>query len=440
MNPLFATLFIILAALLGARLSFSTERIPAGPRLLFRTGTHFLVIGFLLGPAALGLLTGEATTQLMPFVALGLGWVGFQFGLQLEWESLRRFPFRYYLVAGGQAALAFLVFYGMGRLGLAWAGLDGKVPRLLLLGAAATASVTTPAGIAMVSSNFLVRGKVRDLLFLTGSLDAAIGIIALQAVYAVHRPPASVPTLGQAPGIALVGLALGLGAVCGILFMWLTRPRPESDELVLFLLGISAFSAGAALQLGLSPLFVSVTMGAVVANVGTGRERMRRVLTRWEKPVYVAFLLMAGAILRFPTPWVIVLAVAYALLRAVAKSAGAAVLVTAVPLGFAVPRRFGLGLIPQGGISLAMAVSGVLTYPHLPLGGRDGAEILFATIVLGVVLAELMGPFFTVRVLRRAGEISPRVEAALVEGDERRAEKEALQHAPPTRGRGGAEP
>jgi len=49
MDPLVATLVLILLALLGSRLSFSTERIPAGPRLLFRTGTHFLVLGFLLG-------------------------------------------------------------------------------------------------------------------------------------------------------------------------------------------------------------------------------------------------------------------------------------------------------------------------------------------------------------------------------------------------------
>ena len=49
MDPLLSSLVLILLALLGARFSFSSEAVPAGPRLLFRTGTHFLFFGFLAG-------------------------------------------------------------------------------------------------------------------------------------------------------------------------------------------------------------------------------------------------------------------------------------------------------------------------------------------------------------------------------------------------------
>jgi hypothetical protein len=82
-DPLLATLILILLALVGARFSFSTVHIAAGPRLLFRTGTHFIVIGFVLGPSVLGLVTREALEHLFPFFALGFGWVGFLFGMQL---------------------------------------------------------------------------------------------------------------------------------------------------------------------------------------------------------------------------------------------------------------------------------------------------------------------------------------------------------------------
>lgn len=73
MEPLMGTLVLILIALVGSRFSFLTVRIPLGPRLLFRTGMHFLLIGFLIGPAGLGVVTEEATGQLLPFLALGLG-------------------------------------------------------------------------------------------------------------------------------------------------------------------------------------------------------------------------------------------------------------------------------------------------------------------------------------------------------------------------------
>jgi len=428
MDPLFATLILILLALVGARVSFSTERVTGGPRLLFRTGTHFLLVGFALGPAGLGLLGQEATEQLFPFLALGLGWVGFHFGLQLDRASLAHFPLAYHALAMGQAVMTFGLFFAGGWAILHSAGYEGSGVTLLLLGAAATAAISTPAGIAMVSSNFLVRGNVRDLLFFVASVDAAVGIVALQVVYAVYRPEAMAAGIGPDPQLALVGVAAGLGLVCGIVFLWLTRVRPGGEELVLFLLGICAFASGAALRWDLSPLFVSVTMGAVVANFGRNRERVFRVLQRWEKPVYLVFLLLAGALLRMPNLWIVLLAMGYALLRALAKALSMGALVSTIPLGAPVPRRMGLGLIPQGGISLAMAASGVLVYSGLRVGDLAAERTLFTVIVIGVMLSELAGPLLTIRLLRRAGEISPRAERALAEGDERRAEREAIRH------------
>jgi len=434
MRPLLATLVLILLALLGARFSFSSERIAAGPRLVFRTGIHFLLLGMALGPAGMGLVSLESTEQLFPFLALGLGWVGFHFGLQLDRKNLAHFPLPYHVLGIGQAVLSFALLATVGWLAVRWMGLEGDVPLILVMGAAATGAISTPAGIAVVSSNFLVRGNVRDLLFFISSLDAGVGVIALQVLYSVYRPVGVAADTGSLPAVALVGIALGLGIVCGIVFLWLMRARPAGEERVLFLLGICAFASGAALQWGLSPLFVSVTMGAVVANLGRDRRRVFAVLERWEKPVYLSFLLIAGALLQVPTGWVVAMAVAYAVLRALVKTLSAAALVMVIRCGFDVPRRLGLGLIPQGGISLAMAVSGVIVYSDLQFRGLDMEATLFTTIVLGVVLSELAGPPLTVMLLRRAGEISPQVEEALAEGDDRRAEQEALRHhAPPDR-------
>ncbi len=428
MDPLVATLILIVLALLGARFSFSAERVPPGPRLLLRTGTHFLALGFAVGPLGLGLLGPQSTRELFPFLALGLGWVGLHFGLQLDRRALAHFPLSYHILCVGQAILTFVIFLAVAWVAFGLAGLRGPVVLLVLLGAAATAAVTTPAGIALVSSSLMARGNVRDLLLFIGSLDAVVGVLALEVTYAVYRPEAMAAGAGPVSQPALLGVALGLGIVCGIVFLWLTRLRPAGEELVLFLLGMCAFAAGAAFRWGLSPLFVSVTTGAVIANTGRARERVLRVMERWEKPVYVIFLLLAGALLRVPTLWIVLLALGYAVLRAAAKVVGTAALVRLVPLRFPVPRSLGLGLVPQGGISLAMAVSVVLVYSNLRVGGVDAGPALFTVIVLGVVVSELVGPFLTAALLRRAGEISPRAERALALGDERRATREAIRH------------
>jgi hypothetical protein len=416
MDPIVSTLILILLALLGARFSFSTLRVPPGPRLVFRTGTHFLFLGFILGPQLLGLLTQEAVQQLFPLLGMGLGWIGFLFGLQLDRRNLRQFPLSFHILALGQAAFVFFFFLGVGWLTFLVAGQSGRVPQFLIMGAAATACISTPAGIALISTNYLVRGKVRDLLFFVASLDALVGIAALQVAYAIFPPGDLGVGLALTPRLAWVMVALGLGVICGILFIWLTRPRPGGEEMVLFLLGIAAFAGGAALQLQLSPLFVSVTMGAFVANLSPDPQRVFRVLQEWEKPIYVVFLLLAGAILSFSTLWIGFFAVAYAVVRGGGKVLGNLAMVRLLPLQFETPKRFGLGLIPQGGISLAMAISAALTYGGLTMGERDAADLLFAVVLLGVILSELTGPFFTRNILQRAGEISPRMERALADG------------------------
>ncbi len=416
MDPFLSTLILILLALLGARFSFSTISIPPGPRLVFRTGTHFLFLGLVLGPQALGLLTQEAVRQLFPLLGLGLGWIGFLFGLQLDRRNLRHFPPLYFLIALGQAVLTFLIFLALGWVLLVGLGQAHRMGLLLLMGAAATACVSTPAGIALVSTNFLVRGKVRDLLFFVASLDALVGIGALQLTYALFSPAAMAGSPASVTGLFWILAAGGLGIVCGILFLWLTRPRPGGEELVLFLLGIAAFASGAALQLQLSPLFVSVIMGAVVANLSPEPERIYRVLQEWEKPIYVVLLMLAGALLSFQTLWVLPLALAYVLIRALGKVLGNMAMVRLTPPPFPTPKRFGMGLLPQGGISLAMAISGVLTYAGLQVEETRGVDLLFAVVVLGVIVSELSGPFFTQNILVRAGEISPRVQEALATG------------------------
>jgi hypothetical protein len=75
-----------------------------------------------------------------------------------------------------------------------------------------------------------------------------------------------------------------------------------------------------------------------------------------------------------------------------------------------------------------MAVSGVLMYSDLQLGGVDAEAALFTVIVIGVMLSELAGPVLTMSLLSRAGEISPGVVEALAQGDERRARREARLH------------
>ncbi len=405
MSTLVGALLLILLGLLGARFSFSASPAQLGPRLLFATGTHFLLLGLLLGGYGLDLLTRGVMAQLNPFLALGLGWIGLLFGLQLDRRQIARFSPRFLAVALLQALLAFGLFAALAALLLRGGGPLDEELRFAILAAAATAAISTPAGVAVLSQAFRVRGPLTQLLFFVASLDALVGLFALQLTFSVYHPlRANIGTALSA--IEWIAVAVALGLVFGIFLLWVTRPKPTPEELVLFLLGIAMLSSGAALYVGLSPLLVSALAGAVVANISPLRRRIYARLQAWEKPLYVILLVLAGALLRFPSWLVLPLALGYVALRAVAKLAGAYLAVRIVRPAAPRPADVGVGLLPQGGLSIAMAINVTLTYGALGPAPSRTVEILFSTVLLGVAASQLIGPLLARDVLRRAGELT----------------------------------
>jgi Kef-type K+ transport system membrane component KefB len=402
-SPLVGVLILVLLGLLGARFAFDPARAPLGPRLFLAAGTHFLAVGLLLGPV-LGLLTVDIMGQLQPLMALGLGWIGLLFGLQLDREEVGQFPTAFLLFALGQATVTFLLFAGAAWLALHLGGRGDPAAEAAVLATAATAAVSTPAGIALITRELHTRGPLTRFLLYVASLDAIVGIVALQVTYAVYHPTTAVAVAGFGWGIWLA-IAAAAPIVFGVFFLWVTRPKPERDELTLFLLGLVVFEAGTALYLGLSPLFVSMVTGAFIANVSPLRRRVFAVLQTWEKPIYVVLLMLAGAILGAAPLVVLPLAMVYLLLRAGAKYAAARAGRRVVALPFDLPAATGLGLVPQGGISLAMALSAALTYGAMAGPEGDAIRIAFGTIVVAVAASELVGPLLTRGLLSRAGEV-----------------------------------
>ncbi len=400
MNALIGALVLFLLGLAGARLSFTTAGMPLGARFLFVTGAHFLFIGFLLGPV-IGLLSRDVIYEFYPLLALGIAWVGLLFGLQLEVQQIKRFPRSLTLAALVQAGIAFLVFYVLALFAvLPFFNVDEST-QAVLLAAAATACVSSPLGVSTVAVN--IRGRTSELLLYFSSLDGIVGIIALQLIFALYHPLRSTG-LNVAAGAEWIVIAVAVAAVFAIFLLWLTRPKPDSDELMLFLLGSALFLGGASLYLGVSTLFVAMIAGAVIANLSPLRRRIFSTLREWEKPIYVILLLLLGALVDVRSWVVLPLAIGYTVVRLVAKLAGAWVAARAIRPLIEVPDTLGLGLITQGGMSLALALAIVLAY-----GGLDGASTelvnFTSAVVIGVVLSELIGPFLTRHLLDSAGEL-----------------------------------
>ena len=67
--------------------------------------------------------------------------------------------------------------------------------------------------------------------------------------------------------------------------------------------------------------------------------------------------------------------------------------------------QFGLALISQGGLSIAIAVSALLTL-GTTIDNPSAAAVMFGVVVLAVMANELIGPPLLRRVLAASGELA----------------------------------
>ena len=401
MDALVGALVLFLLGLLGGRFSFTTARSVPGARFLFIAGTHFLFVGLLLASPPVHLLTPAVQQSLYPLLALAIGWVGLLFGMQLDVRQLRVFPAGLIALAMVQAVVAFLFFAGVAYAVLRSAGPLDRPTHAALGAAAATACISSPLGVALTNRLVRAKGRLPELLLFVASLDALVGVVAIQLIYAVYHPLEAAGGFQQRGGLEWFAMALAVGVMFGILFVWLVRARPTRDELAVFLLGLALFIAGAALYLGVSALFVAVVAGLVITNVSPLGPRIYEQLRDWEKPIYVVLLVLLGAMLEFDTWLVVPFALGYTLLRVLGKLTGGWVAGRLLPASERPRADFGLGLIAQSGMPLALALSVALSQGSLSDQGTTALQFLVNTVVLAVVASEFIGPALTRGVLRR---------------------------------------
>lgn len=393
---------LLIIALIGYRRTFVLLRLPRGARLVFLTGTEFILVGVALGDQLIGLLDEQTVRSLTPLLGLGLGLVGLVFGIQLEVDKLLRFPRPYFAMAVIQAAFTMLV--------VAWPcylvlrELFGGERNTVLLASmvlGATAACTAQTALAMVGREFRLRGApVMDLLRYISSVDAVVGLVALGvALCLTHAHP--VVGRGTAIGHQWFALSLLIGAAMGFLLQLLTQVRCSEEELLIFVLGAVAFSSGIALYLELSPLFITAIMGLLAANLPGSKERIFTLLAQLEKPFYIVFLILAGAIWRPGSPWALPVAALYLALRLLGKVFGGYLAARVAVAEVRPPRWLGLGLVSQGGIAIAMVVN------YYQLSSTAVTGVVVTTVLIAVIVNELASPALATRVLREAGEVEP---------------------------------
>src|SRR5882672_10398876 len=350
-SPVLALAGLAAIGLLATRLPPIPWRHVTSLDLVLAAGGPLVLLGLVLGPG-IDLINRPVLDALAPVAALAIGWIGAALGARFEWRYVRRIGRGAWLLAALSAAAAFaavtLGAWLLGRLvpalATAW---TPRLPVLLTLGAAAAAS--GPGAVTLVARAVGVRKRATRAFSLAAALENACGTIV---------------------------------------FLSLTRARPERADVGFLLLATLLFGAGVGYAAELSPLLVCGLATALIVSASPRRHAVRRVLAEWEPPIYAVFLVIAGAVLTLPTVWILVAVPLLAAARAAAKWAALRYGSDALRLGGISPNG-GLGSVAQGAAAIAMGLNFFTTYGS---DGTGASSALLTTIVLGVAAAQLAAP------------------------------------------------
>lgn len=392
--------FLLLAAFVAGKLAAGF----GAPRI-----TGYIVLGVVLGPSVLELVTERDLSQLRLINDIAISLIALAAGGELKLSELRRrgrsmagiMTFEmiavFAVIAGGVLLFAPVLPFTAGREFAAVATIA------LIFGSIAIAN--SPSVAIAVITDTRSRGPVSStVLGVTVMKDVAVILlfaVALSIARSVLTPAGGFDTAFLLTLAWEIGGSILLGALSGwIVSIYLQKVRGGT---VLFVLAIAFLNAEVASILHLEVLILSMTAGFFIENISPAHgEPFVEALEANALPVYALFFALAGASIHLDelaALWPF--ALAFVLARAAAVFGGTW-LGSRVSGAEPVVRRYAwLGFISQAGVTLGMVIIAARAFPEW------GAELrtLFVSMV---AIHELVGPVLLQHGLSRAGEIGRR--------------------------------
>jgi len=434
---------ILALALLAGHPSVRAWERRSGLAMVTGSGLPFLVLGLVARRPEVGILSPSVLQDLRPLLEFGLGWIGFRVGTDFDLRHVERWPAGTVRAMAIESGCTALVVGVISASVLALTHPPGEslvaanvVRNAVIIGACA--AVSAPTGARLMALLGLLDGRAANQLRRVAALDDVMALLAVALVTAAFRPIGG--SAWQLPPLGWVFLQVGMGAGLGLLIWVVVRNARNPNEDVAMTLGALAFSAGMAGYVGFSPLAVCFVSGMTAANVpgsaAAGSWLSRPRFRDLERPIYMAFFVVVGALWSPHDRRGWIMLPIYVLARAAGKLLGVRAARAALAESSEGPQpgavRLGptastwLAFLPSSAVSIAVVVSARSSYPEMLRGSLE-------TVVIGGALLSELVFRLSARALAghgtRTGEVA--VGALSIDHDDPDDERPTLPSLPP---------
>ncbi|MHB9029724.1 MAG: cation:proton antiporter [Candidatus Latescibacterota bacterium] len=350
------------------------------------------------------LYSSMALDQLTVVTQIALGTIAFIIGAELEWRRIRTLGRSILFIAFFESLGAFLLVTA--TVLIFWRNL----PLAFLLGA--VSSATAPAATVAIIQQYRARGPLTHTILAVVGIDDAISFMIFAFALALAKGSFTGEGISLAEGllrpVAEVIIALGLGSILGFIGVRLIAGAQDQETVTFLFAAIIFLVTGIALLIHVSELLAGMAAGAAVINADPiQRTKIRSVFGAFMPVFYALFFIIGGAHLDisvFPAIWL--LALIYFFARSAGKVAGA---YTGAVVGKALPQVrdwVGVGLLPQVGaaIALALALENVFGNGAFGPDGAAMARQIFNVLLVTTLLTEFVGPYLMKISLFKTGE------------------------------------
>lgn len=265
-------------------------------------GWFAVLIGFLLGPWGMNVVTDKMLFEVRPALMFGLGWIGAIIGLQARRTLVQAVPpvVRRWVIYDTLLAAVLVGAIAIGVLGqvmietsLAW----WIVPVGLLI----TAGVGWAAETRSLGEERAPAAMHLSVLIQAGAGLAAIVAVMIHGLLMIFPARLADGSVGFSftMGIRRLLAASMLAAAVGFVGRYLMQQAGrERRELFVVYIAMIAIISGIASELGVPPLFAAMLCGIVITNLGGPKLcEFDRFVLRGEQPVAILFALLAGVLI-----------------------------------------------------------------------------------------------------------------------------------------------